>query len=46
MAIELKRDMMKESENGKSEKGIDFRALNSQMKALGELCDGDIFPSP
>lgn len=43
MAIELKRDMMKESENGKGEKGIDFRALNSQMKALEELRDSDIF---
>ena len=43
MAIELKQDMMKESEYGKGGMDIDFRALNSQMKALEELRDGDIF---
>ena len=43
MAIELKRDMMKESENGKGKMDIDFRALRSQMKALEELRDSDIF---
>lgn len=43
MAIELKRDMMKESKHGKGKMNIDFRALSSQMEALEELRDSNIF---